>query len=162
MAISTWPLSTELARFLNPMSYRGPKGRLRQNNRVVKVDCAPHMLVTAPLPEFINSPVKERSVMATRISTWSLSSYEEFSKEEVLKSISLPTVHARRSVPGSFWPSIMFFVISSSLSVPLLMLRGQRGIIGSSIEVATAASNRTALCIKPVAIRSGWRVATGI
>lgn len=79
IAISTWPSSTSPARFLNPMNYRGPKGRLRQN-RVVKVDCALHMLVTTPLPEFINSPVKECRVIATRKST--RSSYEEFSEEE--------------------------------------------------------------------------------
>ena len=59
----------------------------------------------------------------------------------------------------------MFFVIPSSVPVVTLRLCGQHGIVGSGrtgIEVAPAASNRSALCIKSVAVRSGWRVATGI
>ena len=77
IAISTWPSSTSPARFLNPISYRGPKGRLRQS-RVGKIDCALHMFITTPLPKFIDSPVKERKVVATRISTYR--SYGELNK----------------------------------------------------------------------------------
>jgi hypothetical protein len=85
IAISTWPLSTSPARFLNTISYRGPKGRLRQS-RVVKVDCALHMFITTPLPKFIDSPVKKSEFVATRKSTWRRC-YEELNNELVQSQI---------------------------------------------------------------------------
>ena len=65
------------------------------------VDYALHMFITTPLPEFIDSPVKEHTAIATRVSTWTVP-YEELNKRVNTKSRASLTVSADTRAPGTF------------------------------------------------------------
>jgi hypothetical protein len=80
IVVSTGPYLTSLARLLHTMPYCRAKGRVRQHRIMnVEEDCSHHMLVTAPLPKFIDTSVKEHRISATRIST----NYEELNEKKI-------------------------------------------------------------------------------
>jgi hypothetical protein len=103
IAVSTGPVLTSLAGRLYTMHYCRPKGGVRQY-WVMKVDedCSLHMLVTAPLPKFIDSSVKEhrRRAMGESASRH----YEQLNKKEIQRVICIAYHdYPQKDVLGVTW-----------------------------------------------------------